>query len=178
MVEETERASRRSYVSDSFTGFGEPEPRDPLSLVKDPLSEVTRKERRALLGISAIGLAMVNANLVPSKISALGIDFNALDQVVLLRSLGFVILFFLLAFIIYAASDYFASRLAYHKVIEELKAAKKDDADSNRARSLEQRLIDYFVGPTWFLRVVFEFIIPVIVAIVAVVLLFRHQTGG
>ena len=42
--------------------------------VSDALSEITRKERRALLGVSTLCIAITHANLVPTKISALGIE--------------------------------------------------------------------------------------------------------
>ena len=45
----------------------------------DPLSEVTRKERRALLGISVLGGALVNIALVPEKLSTFGIEFARPD---------------------------------------------------------------------------------------------------
>jgi len=41
----------------------------------DPLSEVTRRERRALLGVSALSIAMSITHLIPTKISALGVEF-------------------------------------------------------------------------------------------------------
>jgi hypothetical protein len=37
------------------------------ALLKDPLSQETRKERRSLLAVSALGLIIVKAGLVPSS---------------------------------------------------------------------------------------------------------------
>jgi len=151
-------------------------PRDPLTLVKDPLSEVTRKERRTLLGVSAIGVAMVKANLIPQKISALGIDFQQINQTLLLSSVAFLILYFLIAFLIYATSDFLTWRIAYQKVVEELAKSKEENMDryaNNQAyQSFEQRLIDSSVGPVSILRALFEFIFPIIIAIYAATILF------
>ena len=87
--------------------------------VRDPLTEVTRKERRALLGMAAIGIIVVKTGLVPSKISALGIDFSLTDQTMLFRALGCVICYFLVAFILYAASDFVAWRVALMAAVRE-----------------------------------------------------------
>ena len=39
--------------------------------LSDPLSDVIRKQKRSLLLVSAIGIAIVQTGLVPTKISAL-----------------------------------------------------------------------------------------------------------
>jgi hypothetical protein len=74
----------------------------------DPLSEVTRKERLYLLGASTIGVTIVFTGLVPSKIRAQGITFAQADRRSLLFILALVIAYFLVAFILYAASDFLA----------------------------------------------------------------------
>jgi hypothetical protein len=35
----------------------------------NPLTEITRRERRALLGVSMLGLALVKVPLIPTKFS-------------------------------------------------------------------------------------------------------------
>src|SRR5215212_9174358 len=100
-IESSKKAIRSSKPSSKravddyslFEATAEPEgPRDPLKLINDPLQDVTRKERKSLLGVSALGIAMVKAGLVPQKISALGIDFQQLNEKVLLRGLALVVL--------------------------------------------------------------------------------------
>ena len=81
-------------------------------ILKDPLSEETRKERRNLLAVSALGIVMVKSGLIPSKISALGIEFSQADQNVLLYALAIITIYFLLAFIFYALSDFMNYRIA------------------------------------------------------------------
>ncbi len=49
-------------------------------LCGDPLTEVTRKERRMLLFVSVVSVLIVKAGLIPKKISALGIEFNSTNQ--------------------------------------------------------------------------------------------------
>jgi hypothetical protein len=45
----------------------------------DPLSEVTRKERRALLGLSLLGVALVKVPLIPEKFTKSGSDTDFRD---------------------------------------------------------------------------------------------------
>src|SRR5437867_11439772 len=44
-------------------------------LLRDPLSEVARKERRSLLGISAVAILVGWTGLVPQKIENFGLTF-------------------------------------------------------------------------------------------------------
>ena len=59
--------------------------------VRDPLTEVTRKERRLLLGMCVLGIVLVKTGLVPTKISAFGIEFSHTDQKFILIILAFVV---------------------------------------------------------------------------------------
>lgn len=79
----------------------------------DPLGEITRKERRNLLIAGTVGVLVAKAGLVPSKISALGIDLSAPAQDAFVMLVGLVIVYFLCAFIIYGVSDFFAWRKKY-----------------------------------------------------------------
>ena len=76
----------------------------------DPLNEVTRKERRALLGTSLLTLAIVWGNLVPKEIKALDIKIEASEEAGLFLSLSVALLYFILAFIVCAYSDFTAWR--------------------------------------------------------------------
>ena len=76
----------------------------------DPLSEVTRRERRALLGLSMLGLALVKIPLVPSKLAAFGIEFSDMSRQNFALMYALVVGYFLAAFIIYALSDFIAWR--------------------------------------------------------------------
>jgi hypothetical protein len=78
------------------------------TVLGDPLSEVTRKERVYLLGTSIVGIAILKTRLVPSRITALGIELEEGNQEIFLSLLGLVVLYFLAAFVVYAASDFLA----------------------------------------------------------------------
>jgi hypothetical protein len=78
------------------------------TVLRDPLSEVIRKERVYLLGTSIVGIAILKTGLIPTKITALGIEFRGADQAIFLSLLGLVVLYFLAAFVVYAISDFLA----------------------------------------------------------------------
>ena len=166
----------------------------------DPLSDVTRKERLYLLGASTVGVTIVFTGLVPSEIRALGITFARADRRSLLFILALVVAYFLVAFIIYAASDFLAWRrrlqdatldrmvqrelqqfLARHREESETFDERERQARLEIRQHMEEELIIRsrvrlrFTGPVSFLRGLFEFGLPVIYGLIAVVvLLFMH----
>lgn len=152
--------------------------------VRDPLSKVTRTERRYLLAMSIIGITLVKTGLVPSKISALGIEFGAADQKSMLGIFGLVILYFLVAFIIYAAADFVTWRLSHAAAIREgwLPRPKKTDETDNEYRKELERTALYLqhfeyklsllAHPILLFRSALEFVLPVIVGVYAIVKLW------
>lgn len=124
----------------------------------DPLSTVAREERKSLLGLSAIGLVIARSGLVPSEISALGIQFDHTDQGALLGMLAAIIIYFWVAFVVYRMSDLFAFRLA---VFQAEQAAKNGDI----------RETSFVYGPFRFatgVRAFFEFAVPLVVGGLAI----------
>jgi hypothetical protein len=87
------------------------------AMIKDPLSDPTRRVRKNLLGTSLVGLAMVYMNLFPSQISALGISFSTTDQRVLLLLIGSVTSYLLIGFTLYGFADFLRFRLAIVQTI-------------------------------------------------------------
>jgi len=99
------------------------EPREELffaTVLRDPLSEVTRTERVYLLGTSVVGIAILKTGLIPTRITALGIEFERANQELFLLLLGLVVLYFLVAFVIYAASDFLAWWEGYQAALAEI----------------------------------------------------------
>jgi hypothetical protein len=116
-------------------------------LLREPLSEDTRKERRNLLAISTIGIALVKTGLIPTKISALGIEFSQSNQRALLYILLAMIIYFFLTFAIYAISDvlnhwaqshvssmqYWSNQIKFHKEsLDQVLAEHSEKAQSLR----------------------------------------------
>jgi len=158
--------------------------------LKDPLSDVTRKERRTLLGVSALGIVMVKTGLVPTKISALGIDFSPTDQKTILQAVAVVVIYFLVAFITYAASDFLAWRHALALSVRESminKAKEEAEASIRSCREITDKVEEVFqrefgremilsrmgMRPVSTFRALFEFALPILVGGLAVVLLLR-----
>jgi hypothetical protein len=83
------------------------------SILSDPLSDVTRKERLYLLAVSIIGIAIVKTGLIPTEISTLGVKFEEANQKTLLFVFALVALYFLAAFLIYAVADFYTWVSAY-----------------------------------------------------------------
>ena len=172
--------------------MSDPTPREIA--VRDPLSEVTRNERRVLLGVSIIGIALVKTGLVPSKISALGIEFSQTDQKSFLLILALVALYFTAAFTVYAASDFIAWRLAFRGAVRavyerkwqqdvERKRAKAagqewDDPKEFRRRLPTNRLLAYLSLPTMLIRATLEFLLPILVGVYAVFALWHAPPPG
>lgn len=75
-------------------------------LLGDPLSDITRKERRNLLFASTVGCAIVSMDMVPTKLSALGIDFSSPAQSSFLILVAVVIAYFFFAFVTCGLADF------------------------------------------------------------------------
>jgi hypothetical protein len=81
--------------------------------VGEVLSPVTRAERRTLLAVALLAAAVAHTGLIPSKISALGIEFARTDQRALLLILAVIVIYFTTTFTIYASNDFLAWRGAH-----------------------------------------------------------------
>jgi hypothetical protein len=161
--------------------------------LRDPLSDVTRKERHYLLGTSLVGIILVMTGLVPSKISGLGVEFQAADQRWLLAVVAGVIVYFLFAFVIYAASDFVAWRVAIIRQIIDINVERceedysgyfpqpgsVEDATEKLKAELYTRFGIYFrlVTPTSIIRALFDFGLPIGVGGYSLFLLIKRAIG-
>lgn len=87
--------------------------------LRDPLRELARKERKGLLAVSVAAIAIVHGGLFPTQIAALGLTFNPANKTALFRIAAGIVLYFLLAFLIYAVNDWLAGRWALQLAIED-----------------------------------------------------------
>jgi hypothetical protein len=151
-------------------------------LLGDPLAEVTRRERRMLLGVSLLGVVLVKTGLIPTKISALGVEFDKTDQQALLNILAFVTLYFLVAFVIYATSDFLAWRrslLTYHvermrenaRLRRELKPEHLEQEQAILWELDRSTLLFSMIRPVSTVRALFEFVLPIVFGVYAIILL-------
>jgi hypothetical protein len=84
--------------------FGVPVPAKPEVLADDFLGEDLRRHRRDLQLVAVASLVVVALDLVPEKISALGVDFKETEQSRLLWTLFALTLAFLALFLFHAWS--------------------------------------------------------------------------
>ena len=156
-----------------------------LLALKDPLSSVTRAERRALLGVSALSIFITSTGLIPTKISALGVDFGQSDQRALLIVIALVVAYFLSAFVVYGLADYLSWRVtydesrqsAYLKFYEQISTSHKrrDEMEEKFGSSWIPRWPRHLVQPASLIRSLFEFFLPIGVGAYAIIALLQKQ---
>ncbi|MCX6120985.1 MAG: hypothetical protein NTX44_05155 [Ignavibacteriales bacterium] len=154
----------------------------PIVKIKDPLSEVTRKERRSLLGVSILGLLVVKIGILPEEITALGIKFTVNEQSGLITLFVLIILFYLIAFLIYALSDFIAWRLAFlSAVTNSIKESRKQPVKDSMTMedglrfSILQKKWATIATPTSVARAFFEFIVPIVITLYSIILLLTFK---
>ena len=165
--------------------------RDLLSY--DPLTEVTRKERRALLGVSMLGLALAKVPLIPTKLAALGIEFAEVSRQTFVHMYALIVLYYLAAFLLYAFTDLVAWRRSEHiRYSAYLKAEQANQPSALKiAYGEKPKTPQPFAGknPVYRglaaygtgvlasrLRAAFEFGFPILFAIVALYALYTFTS--
>lgn len=176
--------------------------RSPIEtyVLTDPLSENSRKKRKMLLGSGAFGIVMAKAELVPTKIAALGIEFTKTNQEAVIIMGALVVVYFLAAFLAYGLSDLYGWYVFTRRVVVsslEVQRSSKEriDFDQPQPRSSGvqeqeqvQRIIDFEMKrlgklrtlyiPIIVIRAVFDFLIPFSVGIYAVIALLQLSTAS
>ena len=109
------------------------------SRISDPLSETTRKERRALLAVSGLTFAIVLGDLVPTTISSFGITVAVGQQRVLLYLLASLNLYFLVAFISYAMADLTAWEATKRRLMWEHARVMVDELEEEQHGEVQDR---------------------------------------
>ena len=148
------------------------------AMLRDPLGDVARKERRSLLGISAIAILIGRTGLVPAKIENFGISFATPERQALLWVFVAVVVYYTAAFIVYAISDSLSWGYAVDRGNREL--IKQSEAAARRRDQLspaptntvddqddspeEPWPLVGLVTPASLLRGAFDFVVPVLVA--------------
>ena len=139
--------------------------------LREPLNETTRKVRRNLMASSVIGVVITKVGLVPSKISAFGVDFTSSNQQALMVLLASAIAYFAISFLVYVYSELTAWQMVFaSKQIEEMKQASEKNSEyatgflkSDEFQWQVQKI--YFKSkPTFYLRLVIELAIPLLFA--------------
>ncbi|EKO3709026.1 hypothetical protein LO977_003331 [Vibrio metschnikovii] len=159
--------------------------------LNDPLSEVTRKERKVLLGLSMVSLFFSQAGILPSKISALGIELKTTDQNEILYLMSIALFYFVCAFFLYAISDFMVWRKAITKenrsqfqkmILVEYSNPPSNpiecDMQSEDARlAKKNRIWVTLTKPISIARGLFEFVLPVIFGFYAIIMMLLKASN-
>jgi hypothetical protein len=153
------------------------EPPKPLDIrFMDPLSEVTRKERKALLAVSTVAIVIATTGLIPTKISALGIEFGNADQAILLFVFQWIVGFFICAFLTYAIFDFVAWRSLWHDSVWNTYLLENQVLPENSQTYVNKIEIQMTkLNIKWweisriiiYIRYAFEFFVPLLVSVIA-----------
>lgn len=139
-----------------------------FDIFADPLSPLTRLERRNLLLASFIGLLISKAGLVPTKFSAFGIELTAPQQSAFTLAAALVVAYFLLALLAYAAPDLLSWREKYQEYLRRSEIASRnwtmeDQIEHDEVSSALPNIMWLYRSsrPVTYLRAAFDFILPV-----------------
>lgn len=160
-------------------------------LVSDALNETTRKERRNLLATSLIGIIMVKTRFLPSKISALGLEFTSADQSTIILIMAIITTYFIIAFIIYSISDILSWLLKYQLVTTKPERDKSNPQQimtlantliSNNDNIVDEidiskygRKLSILSKPVSLIRISFDIILPIFIGCYAIFCLIKFQ---
>lgn len=103
------------------------------------LSDRTRRERHSLVIASAIAITVVSTDLLPTKISALGIDFSVGNQAAMLKLLGAITLYLLVSFCAHAFADYAAWKTAFQSALlaARHKGIREETSDEEHLKNVD-----------------------------------------
>ncbi|EKO5173049.1 hypothetical protein P0J00_000576 [Vibrio vulnificus] len=151
--------------------------------LREPLNETTRKARRNLLAVSVLGIVTTKVGLVPTKISAFGVEFSSSNLESLMTLLALAIAYFLVTFVVYIISELQGWQLLISsKQLEKFKQDAKNSPlpfSSSRASEMEEhfhrKLSSVYskTKPIFYTRLLVEVFIPAIVAVYSIIATVR-----
>jgi hypothetical protein len=126
---------------------------------------------------------------VPSKIEALGMTFSAHDQKTVLAAFALVVIYFVVTFILYAATDalawawevYLAKKQLFYEVQAELAERRRvaEQPHVEEGRQVWPNVVEprfgyrYTIPAVAILRGIWDFVVPVVIGVAVAVLLLR-----
>jgi H+/gluconate symporter-like permease len=151
-------------------------------LLGDALSKETRKERRNVLVASLVGFAVATMDIVPAKLSALGIEFNAPAKSAFLILIASAVAYFLVAFCVYGLADFLVWKKKAHdyEVFKEQEAKnwlQQDQLDYDEIyKSVPKRQYLHRLHPSLALtRMIWELVVPVALCIPSIWLVLAKR---
>lgn len=154
---------------------------DPTAFLSSALSERTERQRRYLLLVSMFGFLMSQAGLIPTEIAMLGVTFPPIAQDKLTIIAAVVIAYFAAGFTVYALPDIYAAWIRYHQYRKhELQFMHDWSEEDQRHHDDTAHLLPaigwLYQSSHWIgsLRFAFDFVVPLIVGVAAILLLACH----
>jgi len=149
---------------------------NPVDFLTDPLSQITRIERRNLLIASTTGFLVATADLVPTEISALGISLSAPAQEMFVVAVSLTITYFLCAFLVYGISDFFIWRKKYQDYLEAVQTymegwSEEDQHNYDMSHVPRVPWLYQRAGLVAYVRALFEYLLPLVIGLGAVAFL-------
>ncbi|EJG0969900.1 TPA: hypothetical protein ACMDQ5_004438 [Vibrio parahaemolyticus] len=147
--------------------------------LREPLNETTRKARRNLLAASVLGIVTAKVGLVPTKVSAFGVEFSSSNIEALMTLLALSITYFLITFIVYIISELQGWQLLIvSKELSELKEKKISTSNvifETKSSKIEAEFQDRMYAvysrtkPVFYSRLFVEVLVPFVIAIYSIV---------
>ena len=156
----------------------------PSDFLADPLSPLSRAERRNLLLASFVGCLISKVGLVPTKIAALGVDLSAPQQAAFTLTAAAVVVYFLLAFVSYSVPDFLIWRKAYQDYLTNVEIANRNW--SHEGQMAHDDLHEDLPSIQWLyrsspwvalLRLLFDYMLPLLFAGYSIHALLSHAFG-
>jgi hypothetical protein len=73
--------------------------------LRDPLHDVTRKERRFLLGLSFVAVILVETGAFPKEVTAFGLKLSSADQIIFIKWFLILLTYATIVFVVYGIAD-------------------------------------------------------------------------
>ena len=155
--------------------------------LQDPLTDVTRKNRRNVLIISIVSIAIAYTGLIPKKIPAFSIEFDITRQGAFLWTLFSINIYLLFAFVVSSLPDFCAWTIKCLK--QELKTNSDATMDEHYKEEPSSEA-DYLIRDDtdkfntkidnvlkhsrtiYLVRGIFDFILPVFICLFSIYVLF------
>jgi len=122
-----------------------------------------------------VGIVIAKANIVPTKISALGVEFSQTNQAAMLKVIAAVVLYFLLAFLLYCVCDLIRLRISYRRTfVEQVEEARRGRREEGQGGIV----VGQHPGWPYFVislirAVLFDFALPIATGVYAVAVLLK-----
>lgn len=129
--------------------------------IQNALAPETQFSRKALLTAAFIGVAVAKVGIVPTKISALGLEFEKIQQKGFVLLIAILSAYFLIQFFVYAMSDFLVWKRSKKQIEVKLWHAGMQPCFNSIAKIYH---LSNFSSIFSWLRCIVDFLLPVVAA--------------